>query len=80
MAASGPRVPAQRSWRGVPAADVALLFTLVAMVSAAAAGYADYTDTDGRPRLVATMHSTLMTVALVRRDEAGTGYEARRVG
>ncbi|CAN5546124.1 hypothetical protein BH20CHL6_BH20CHL6_03270 [soil metagenome] len=47
-----------------PAADIALLFTLVAMVGAAAAGYADYTDTDGRPRVVATVHSTLMTVAL----------------
>jgi uncharacterized membrane protein len=47
-----------------PGASVVARRALVAMVSAAAAGYADYTDTDGRPRVVVTVHSTLMTVAL----------------
>lgn len=66
MAASGPSRPgaavvARRAGgRGGPRDSR----TLVAMVSAAAARYADYTDTDGRPRVVATVHSTLMTVAL----------------
>lgn len=47
------------------AADVALLFGIVAMVAAAVAGYADYADTDGTARVRATVHSTLMVVALV---------------
>jgi nitrite reductase/ring-hydroxylating ferredoxin subunit/uncharacterized membrane protein len=48
-----------------PAADVAVGFGLLAMAAAAVAGLADYTDTDGQPRTVATVHATLMIVALV---------------
>lgn len=47
------------------AADVALVIGILATVGAAIAGFADYTDTSGRPRMVATVHSALMTVALV---------------
>lgn len=47
------------------AADVALVIGIIATVGAAIAGFADYTDTSGRPRMVATVHSALMTVALV---------------
>jgi nitrite reductase/ring-hydroxylating ferredoxin subunit/uncharacterized membrane protein len=47
------------------AADVALAFGVLAMLAAAAAGFADYADTDGLPRQRATVHSTLMIVALV---------------
>lgn len=46
-------------------ADVAIAFGLLAMTAAAIAGLADYTDTDDRPRMVATLHATLMSVALV---------------
>ena len=35
------------------------------MIAAAVAGLADYTDTDGTARTRATLHATLMTVALV---------------
>jgi nitrite reductase/ring-hydroxylating ferredoxin subunit len=47
------------------AADVALVVGILAMVASAVAGLADYTDTDGTPRVRATVHSALMTVALV---------------
>jgi len=47
------------------AADVALLVGVLAMLAAAAAGYADYSTTDGRARVRATVHSSLMVVALV---------------
>jgi nitrite reductase/ring-hydroxylating ferredoxin subunit/uncharacterized membrane protein len=47
------------------AADVALVATILFMLAAAATGYADYTDTDGTARTRATLHSTLMLVALV---------------
>ncbi len=48
-------------------ADAALLamgFGIVTTVATAVAGFADYADTDGRPRDRATLHSTLMVVAL----------------
>lgn len=47
------------------AADVSLLFGVLAMVAAAVAGYADYAETDGKRRTRATVHSTLMLLALV---------------
>ena len=47
------------------AADVALLIGVLAMVAAALAGFADYSTTDGRARVRATIHSTLMVIALV---------------
>jgi len=47
------------------AADVALVVTILFMVAAAASGAADYVDTDGTPRVRATLHSTLMVVGLV---------------
>ena len=47
------------------AADVALLVGVLAMLAAALAGAADYADTDGKARERATVHSTLMVVALI---------------
>lgn len=47
------------------AADVALVATIVFMIAAAVSGAADYVDTDGTARIRATLHSTLMVVALV---------------
>ena len=47
------------------AADVALLVGVLAMLASAAAGYADYSTTDGRARVRATVHSSLMIVSLV---------------
>jgi nitrite reductase/ring-hydroxylating ferredoxin subunit/uncharacterized membrane protein len=47
------------------AADVALVVGILAMLAAAVAGAADYTDTDGTARERATIHSTLMVVALL---------------
>jgi nitrite reductase/ring-hydroxylating ferredoxin subunit/uncharacterized membrane protein len=47
------------------AADWALLIGVLAMLGAALAGLADYADTDGLARERATLHSTLMVVALV---------------
>jgi nitrite reductase/ring-hydroxylating ferredoxin subunit/uncharacterized membrane protein len=47
------------------AADIALLATVLFMLAAAASGAADYVDTDGPARVRATLHSTLMVVALV---------------
>lgn len=46
-------------------ADIALAFGILAIVAAAVAGAADYSDTDDEPRTVATVHATLMVVALV---------------
>ena len=47
------------------AADVALTFGVLTLLAAALAGLADYSDTDGGARVRATVHGTLMTVALV---------------
>ena len=47
------------------AADVTLLIGVLAMLVAALPGFADYTDTDGAARTRATIHATLMVVALV---------------
>ncbi|HEX5589767.1 MAG TPA: Rieske 2Fe-2S domain-containing protein [Candidatus Limnocylindrales bacterium] len=47
------------------AADVALVVGILAMLASALAGAADYADTDGTPRERATVHSTLMVVALL---------------
>ncbi len=46
------------------AADVALVFGILAMLASAVIGYADYSVTDGRARVRATVHSSLMLVAL----------------
>ncbi len=43
----------------------ALVFGILSMLAAAVAGYADFADTDGKARERATLHSTLMLVALV---------------
>jgi nitrite reductase/ring-hydroxylating ferredoxin subunit/uncharacterized membrane protein len=48
-----------------PAADIAIGVGLLAALAAAVAGLADYTDTDGQPRMVATVHATLMTTGVV---------------
>ncbi|MEW5991262.1 MAG: Rieske (2Fe-2S) protein [Chloroflexota bacterium] len=47
------------------AADVALIVGILSMIAAAVAGAADYADTDGTARERATVHSTLMVVALL---------------
>ncbi len=47
------------------AADVALVATILFMLAAAVSGAADYVDTDGTARVRATLHSTLMVVALL---------------
>ena len=47
------------------AAAWALAIGILAMLAAALAGSADYADTDGRARERATLHSTLMILALV---------------
>ncbi len=47
------------------AADIALLATIVFMVLSAVSGLADYSDTDGTARTRATLHASLMVVALV---------------
>jgi nitrite reductase/ring-hydroxylating ferredoxin subunit/uncharacterized membrane protein len=47
------------------AADVILLATIVTMLLSALSGLADYGDTDGLARTRATLHSSLMVVALV---------------
>lgn len=47
------------------AATWALVVGILAMLAAALAGFADYADTDGRARERATLHSSLMVVALV---------------
>jgi nitrite reductase/ring-hydroxylating ferredoxin subunit/uncharacterized membrane protein len=47
------------------AAAWALGIGILAMLAAALAGFADYADTDGRARERATLHSTVMIVALL---------------
>jgi nitrite reductase/ring-hydroxylating ferredoxin subunit/uncharacterized membrane protein len=47
------------------AADVTLVLGVLTMAAAALAGLADYTDTDETPRTRATLHGTLMVVALL---------------
>lgn len=47
------------------AADIALVLTVLTMLAAALTGIADYSDTDGTARTRATLHSTLMVVALL---------------
>jgi nitrite reductase/ring-hydroxylating ferredoxin subunit/uncharacterized membrane protein len=47
------------------AADVALVATILFMFASAVTGAADYVDTDGSARVRATLHSTLMVVALL---------------
>ncbi|MCI0583487.1 MAG: Rieske 2Fe-2S domain-containing protein [Chloroflexi bacterium] len=47
------------------AADVALIVGILTMLASAVAGAADYADTDGTARERATVHSTLMVVALL---------------
>ena len=47
------------------AADVALVFGILTMLASAVAGFADYSVTDGKARIRATVHSSLMIVALV---------------
>ena len=47
------------------AADIALVLGILAMLAAAATGLADYTDTDGSARVRATVHGSVMVVALV---------------
>jgi nitrite reductase/ring-hydroxylating ferredoxin subunit/uncharacterized membrane protein len=46
-------------------ADIALVIGVLTIVAAAVTGLADYTDVDGTARLRATVHSTVMTLALV---------------
>jgi nitrite reductase/ring-hydroxylating ferredoxin subunit/uncharacterized membrane protein len=47
------------------ASDIAVVATIVLMLLAAAPGLADYSDTDGTARTRATLHATLMVVALI---------------
>lgn len=47
------------------AADIVLLATIVTMLLSALAGLADYADTDGTALTRATIHATVMVVALV---------------
>ena len=46
-------------------ADVALVLGVLAMLASAVIGFADYSVTDGKARARATVHSTLMIVALL---------------
>jgi nitrite reductase/ring-hydroxylating ferredoxin subunit/uncharacterized membrane protein len=47
------------------AADVVLIVTIVAMLASALSGLADFSDTDGTARTRATLHGTMMVIALV---------------
>ncbi len=47
------------------AADIAILVGVLSLVAAAVVGFADYSDTDGLARTRATLHGTIMVVALV---------------
>jgi nitrite reductase/ring-hydroxylating ferredoxin subunit/uncharacterized membrane protein len=47
------------------ASDVCLGFGILTMLAAAVAGLADYSETDEHPRMVATVHGTLMVIALI---------------
>jgi nitrite reductase/ring-hydroxylating ferredoxin subunit len=52
-------------WLGQPtAANIALLVAVVSMLAAIATGLADYTDVDGTARMRATVHATVMLIAL----------------
>src|SRR4029078_9469531 len=46
-------------------APITLVGTILFMVAAAVSGLADYSETDGLARTRATLHGTLMTVALL---------------
>ncbi|MBF8289336.1 MAG: Rieske protein [Chloroflexi bacterium] len=66
-----------------PAADIALVVGILAMLASAVTGATDYADTDGLARQRATVHSALMVVSLlvyvaslaVRLTGAGGGVE-----
>ncbi len=47
------------------AADITLVATVLTMLAAAVSGMADYSDTDGTALTRATLHATLMVVAIV---------------
>jgi nitrite reductase/ring-hydroxylating ferredoxin subunit len=47
------------------AADIALVLGILSILAAALTGAADYADTDGSARVRATVHSTVMVIALV---------------
>ena len=47
------------------AADVALVIGILAMAGAAVVGFADYSTTDGKARVRATVHSSMMVVSMV---------------
>lgn len=47
------------------AADIAIVFGILAVAAALVAGLADFTDTDGQARATATVHATLILVAAV---------------
>lgn len=47
------------------AADVTLVLTILFMVASAVSGLADYSETEGSALTRATLHATLMTVALI---------------
>jgi len=47
------------------AASVSLVVGVLAVLAAAVSGLADFADTDGRARVRATLHGTIMVVALV---------------
>ncbi len=47
------------------ASDVCLGLGILTMLAAAVAGFADYSETDDHPRVVATVHATLMVIALL---------------
>lgn len=46
-------------------ADVALIVGILAMIASAVTGAADYAEVDGTARVRATVHSTIMVIALV---------------
>jgi nitrite reductase/ring-hydroxylating ferredoxin subunit/uncharacterized membrane protein len=47
------------------ASDVCVGFGILTMLAAAVAGFADYSETDDHPRMVATVHATLIVTALI---------------
>jgi nitrite reductase/ring-hydroxylating ferredoxin subunit/uncharacterized membrane protein len=47
------------------AADWAIGIGILAMLGAAVSGSADYSDTDDEPRMIATVHATLMVLSLL---------------
>lgn len=58
------------------AAAVTLWLTIATMLAAAATGAADYADTDGTARTRATLHATLMVLALVALIASGVIRQA----